>query len=124
MYFLYGPFHQLVLALEDGVRTFAALGRGSEGARFVSDGLIRQLPKPPTVYGIGGLRDKWTPKVREFVESLEKRKLSLRYGGSFVGDYNQVLTRGGFFAYHELTDAAEGKCRLQFEFHRVGCMAE
>src|SRR5207245_3138174 len=48
MYFLYGPFHQLVLALHDGVRTFAALGRGSEGTKFVSDGLVRQLPKPPT----------------------------------------------------------------------------
>ena len=124
MYFLYGPFHQLVLALEDGVRTFAALGRGSEGTRFVSDGLIRQLPKPPTVYGIGGLREKWTPRVREFVESLEKRKMSLRYGGSFVGDYNQVLTKGGFFAYPELTDAPEGKYRLQFESNPVGFITE
>ncbi len=95
MYFLYGPFHQLVLALQDGVRTFAALGRGSEGTRFV-----------------------------EFVESLEKRKLSLRYGGSFVGDYNQVLTRGGFFAYPELTDAPEGKYRLQFESNPVGFITE
>src|SRR6266550_3294665 len=94
------------------------------GTIFVSDGLIRQLPKPPTVYGIGGLREKWTPKVREFVESLEKRKLSLRYGGSFVGDYNQVLTRGGFFAYPELTDAPEGKYRLQFESNPVGFITE
>src|SRR5256712_2320062 len=124
MYFLYGPFHQLVLALEDGVRTFAALGRGSEGTRFVSDGLIRQLRKPPTVYGIGGLRAKWTPRVREFVESLEKRKMSLRYGGSFVGDYNQVLIKGGFFAYPELTDAPEGKYRLQFESNLVGFIKE
>src|SRR5438445_13310077 len=53
MYFLYGPFHQLVLALQDGFRTFTALGRGSEGTRFVSDGLILQLPKPPTVYDTG-----------------------------------------------------------------------
>jgi len=124
MYFLYGPYHQLVLALHDGVRTFAALGGGSDGMRFVSDGLIRQLPKPPTVYGIGGLREKWTPKVREFVETLETRKMSLRYGGSFVGDYNQVLTKGGFFAYPELTDAPEGKYRLQFESNPVGFITE
>jgi fructose-1,6-bisphosphatase I len=124
MYFLYGPFHQLVLALRDGVRTFAALGKGSGGTKFVSDGVIRQLPKPPMVYGIGGLREKWTPKVRNFVESLEKRKLSLRYGGSFVGDYNQVLTRGGFFAYPELNDAPEGKYRLQFESNPVGFITE
>ena len=124
MYFLYGPYHQLVLALHDGVRSFAALGKGSQGTRFVSDGLIRQLPKPPTVYGIGGLREKWTPRVREFVESLEKRKFSLRYGGSFVGDYNQVLTKGGFFAYPELTDAPQGKYRLQFESNPVGFITE
>src|SRR5256712_3698947 len=124
MYFLYGPYHQLVLALHDGVRTFAALGRGSEGTRFISDGLVRRLPKPPTVYGIGGLREKWTPRVREFVETLEKRKMSLRYGGSFVGDYNQVLTKGGFFAYPELTDAPEGKYRLQFESNPVGFITE
>jgi fructose-1,6-bisphosphatase I len=124
MYFLYGPYHQLVLALQDGVHSFAALGKGTHGARFVSDGLTRQLPKPPTVYGIGGLREKWTPKVREFVESLEKRKLSLRYGGSFVGDYNQVLAKGGFFAYPELTDAPEGKYRLQFESNPVGFITE
>jgi len=124
MYFLYGPYHQLILALHDGVRSFAALGKGSQGRRFVSDGLIRQLPKPPAVYGIGGLREKWTPRVRGFVESLEKRKFSLRYGGSFVGDYNQVLTKGGFFAYPELTDAPEGKYRLQFESNPVGFITE
>jgi fructose-1,6-bisphosphatase I len=124
MYFIYGPFHQLVLALHDGVRTFAALSNGSGGTRFMSDGLIRELPKPPTVYGIGGLREKWTPRVREFVESLEKRKLSLRYGGSFVGDYNQVLTKGGFFAYPELSDAPDGKYRLQFESNPVGFITE
>lgn len=124
MYFLYGPYHQLVLALQDGVHSFAALGKGTQSARFLSDGQIRQLPKPPTVFGIGGLREKWTPKVREFVESLEKRKLSLRYGGSFVGDYNQVLSKGGFFAYPELTDAPEGKYRLQFESNPVGFITE
>jgi fructose-1,6-bisphosphatase I len=124
MYFLYGPYHQLVLALQDGVHSFAALSKGTQSARFVSDGLTRQLPKPPTVYGIGGLREKWTPKVRGFVESLEKRKLSLRYGGSFVGDYNQVLAKGGFFAYPELTDAPEGKYRLQFESNPVGFITE
>src|SRR6266852_503163 len=124
MYFLYGPYHQLVLGLQDGVHSFAALGKGSQGARFVSDGLVRQLPKPPTVYGIGVLREKWTPNVPVFVESLEKLKLSLRYRGSFVGDYNQVLTKGGFFAYPELTDAPEGKYRLQFESNPVGFITE
>ena len=124
MYFLYGPYQQLILALRDGVRSFAALGRGSQGTKFVSDGLLWQLPKPPAIYGIGGLREKWTPRVRGFVESLERRRLCLRYGGSFVGDYNQVLTKGGFFAYPELTDTPQGKYRLQFESNPVGFITE
>lgn len=124
MYFLYGPFLQLVLALKDGVRLSAAAGKGIGARKFVSDGQIHRLPRPPTVYGVGGLREKWTPIVKQFVESLEKRKLSLRYGGSFVGDYNQVLSRGGFFAYPELTDAPQGKYRLQFESNPVGFITE
>jgi fructose-1,6-bisphosphatase I len=124
MYFLYGPFLQLVLALKDGVRLSAAAGKGVGAKRFVSDGQLYKLPKPPTVYGIGGLREKWTPTVKQFVETLEKRKLSLRYGGSFVGDYNQVLSKGGFFAYPELIDAPQGKYRLQFESNPVGFITE
>jgi len=124
MYFLYGPFLQLVLALKDGVKLSAAAGRGVGAKRFISDGQVHKLPRPPTVFGIGGLREKWTPTVKQFVESLEKRKLSLRYGGSFVGDYNQVLSRGGFFAYPELTDAPQGKYRLQFESNPIGFITE
>jgi fructose-1,6-bisphosphatase I len=124
MYFLYGPFLQLVLALKDGVRLSAAAGKGVGARRFLSDGQIHKLPRPPTVYGVGGLRDKWTPAVKQYVESLDKRKLSLRYGGSFVGDYNQVLSKGGFFAYPELTDAPNGKYRLQFESNPVGFITE
>jgi fructose-1,6-bisphosphatase I len=124
MYFLYGPFLQLVLAVNDGVRVLASLGRGTTGNNFVYDGQIHKLPRPPTVYGVGGLRQKWTPIVREFIESLEKRKLSLRYGGSFVGDYNQVLAKGGFFAYPELIDSPQGKYRLQFESNPIGFITE
>ena len=124
MYFLYGPFLQLVLALSDGVRILGAVGRGMGSSRFMTDGLLHKLPKPPTVYGVGGLRSKWIPTVREFVETLERRKLSLRYGGSFVGDFNQVLSKGGFFAYPELIDAAEGKYRLQFESNPISFITE
>jgi fructose-1,6-bisphosphatase I len=124
MYFLYGPYLQLVLALQDGVRIFASTGRGQGSKSFLSDGELHQVPKSPTVYGVGELRDKWTPRVREFVESLEKRRLSLRYGGCLVGDYNQVLNKGGFFAYPELVDAPQGKYRLQFEANPIGFITE
>lgn len=124
MYFLYGPFLQLVIALRDGVRSSVAAGRGAGANRFISNGHIYRLPKPPTVYGIGGLKEKWTPFIKQFVEGLDKRKLSLRYGGSFVGDYNQVLSKGGFFAYPELVDSPQGKYRLQFESNPVGFITE
>lgn len=124
MYFLYGPYLELVLALRDGVRTFFAVGKGRGSARFLSTGEKQKLPSPPTVYGIGGSRIKWVQHVRQFVEMLEKRALSLRYGGSFVGDYNQVLSKGGFFAYPQLTDAPQGKYRLQFESNPIAFITE
>lgn len=124
MYFLYGPYLELVLALRDGVRTFFAVGKGSGPERFLSTGESQKIPSHPKVYGIGGPRIKWIQPVREFVEMLEKRALSLRYGGSFVGDYNQVLTKGGFFAYPQLTDAPQGKYRLQFESNPIAFITE
>ncbi len=62
--------------------------------------------------------------MREFVDRLEKSRLKMRYGGSFVGDYNQVLYNGGFFAYPSLLDAPDGKYRLQFESNPVGFITE
>ncbi len=119
-YFLYGPYVEGVLALSGGVYTFIAGDRGNAEERFVSEGEPHRIPKTGNLYGIGGLRTKWTPKVRAFVELLEQRGFKLRYGGSFVGDYNQVLHGGGFFAYPELTDAPHGKYRLQFESNPIG----
>jgi len=124
MYFVYGPYLQLVLALRDGTRIFSATGRGQGSAQFWSSGEFRRIPKPPLVYGIGGARDKWTPRVRRFVENLEKRELTYRYGGSLVGDFNQILNKGGFFAYPELVDAPQGKYRLQFEANPIGFITE
>ena len=62
--------------------------------------------------------------MHQFVDKLEKKKLKLRYGGSFVGDYNQVLHNGGFFAYPSLVDSPQGKYRLQFESNPIGFITE
>jgi fructose-1,6-bisphosphatase I len=70
------------------------------------------------------LKQKWTPNVQNFVQSLERQGLKLRYGGSFVGDFNQVLSYGGVFAYPELVDAPKGKFRLQFESNPIAFIAE
>jgi len=125
MYFLYGPYLELVLGLHKGAYVLVAAGRGPEGSkRFITNRDPHHFPKEPSVYGIGGLRDKWTPRVRRFAELIEKRRLTLRYGGSLVGDFTQVLTKGGFFAYPELLDAPLGKYRLNFEANPLAFITE
>jgi len=124
MYFLYGPYLELVLAVRSGVFLLVGAGKGKGSERFLSDGEPHHLPEKPSIYGIGGSRDKWTPIIREFADRLEKRRFKLRYGGSFVGDYNQVFHNGGFFAYPSLIDSPSGKYRLQFESNPVGFITE
>jgi fructose-1,6-bisphosphatase I len=124
LYFLYGPYVEAVVGTKSGVYLAAPAGRGTGASKFVSNGEPHRLPQKGSVYGIGGSRDKWTGKVSEFADMLEKKKLKFRYGGSFVGDYNQVLCGGGFFAYPELIDAPEGKYRLQFESNPIGYITE
>ena len=124
MYFLYGPYTQAVVATNGGVYISVASEKGSASKRYFSNGTPHRLPEKGSVYGIGGLKQKWTPKVQEFVESLESRALKLRYGGSFVGDFNQVLHYGGVFAYPELVDAPNGKLRLQFESNPIAFITE
>jgi len=124
MYFLYGPYTEAVIALKNGV--YVSVGAGSQkGAeKFLCNGEPHRLPPKPSTYGVGGSKDKWTRETHEFVSRLEKRKLKLRYGGSFVGDYNQVFLNGGFFAYPRLLDAPDGKYRLQFESNPVAFITE
>ena len=124
VYFLYGPYVEAVVGIKSGVYLAAPAGRGSGASKFISNGEPHRLPLKGSVYGIGGSRDKWTEKVREFADRLERRKLKFRYGGSFVGDYNQVLCMGGFFAYPDLIDAPDGKYRLQFESNPIGYITE
>ncbi len=124
LYFLYGPYVEAVVGIKSGVYLAAPAGRGTGASKFISSGEPHRFPQKGSVYGIGGSRDKWTPKVREFADKLEKKKLKFRYGGSFVGDYNQVLCRGGFFAYPDLLDSPDGKYRLQFESNPVGYITE
>lgn len=124
MYFLYGPYTQAIIALESGVYVFVASRKRAASKAFLSDGVPHKLPEKGTVYGFGGLKEKWTPRVHSFVESLERKGLKLRYGGSFVGDFNQVLYYGGVFAYPELVDSPNGKLRLQFESNPVAFITE
>ena len=64
------------------------------------------------------------PEVKAFVKELEQDLLNLRYGGSFVGDFNQILHYGGFFGYPAQVDKREGKYRLHFESSPIAFIAE
>ncbi len=110
MYILYGPVMTLVYTAKNGVHEFLYTPKG-----FILREKDIKLPEPGKLYGIGGLRKDWIPEFRGFIENLEKRGFKLRYGGAFVGDFNQVLQYGGIFAYPSLVSKPQGKLRLLFE---------
>jgi len=115
LFVTYGPILTLTLSTGGEVATFAATR--SEGAAMEFSLLEdhQRIPAKPEVFGLGGLRREWIGPVERFVASLEARGLKLRYGGTFVGDYNQVLRHGGLFGYPALKDKPKGKLRILYE---------
>ncbi len=109
---LYGPITTMVVA-RDGTVTEYLLSE--DGRETLTEDVT--LPDDPVVYGFGGRAPDWPADFAGFVEDVENDRLKLRYGGAMVADVNQVLTYGGVFGYPMLTDAPEGKLRLQFEGH-------
>ncbi|MBI3115957.1 MAG: fructose-1,6-bisphosphatase [Thaumarchaeota archaeon] len=110
----YGPMLTFTFSAGDGVHRFAAV-EGVNGKEFVLIDERIRLPDEAGVYGFGGLRREWIEPVESFVGSLERRGMKLRYGGTFVGDFNQVLRYGGIFAYPALKNRPRGKLRLLYE---------
>ncbi len=114
LYVTYGSMVTITLSFGKGVHRFVAVREGANMS-FELLGVNLRLPEKPEVYGIGGSRGDWIPRVREFVDSLEARGMRIRYCGTFVGDYNQVITRGGLFAYPQLVSKPKGKLRILYE---------
>jgi fructose-1,6-bisphosphatase I len=119
MYMLYGPVTTLVYTAQNGVHEFLHTKKG-----FVLKDENITLPEPGKLYGIGGLRKDWLPSFRKYIEDLEQAGYKLRYGGSFVGDFNQILHYGGLFAYPALTTKPNGKLRLLVESNTMSFIAE
>ncbi|MES3161750.1 MAG: fructose-1,6-bisphosphatase [Halorubrum sp.] len=132
-YTLLGPITTMVVADDAGVREEVVTreaGDDAEGGDDTPEGVARSvveadltLPTDPTVYGFGGRVPDWTPAFRAYAREIED-ELKLRYGGSMVGDVNQVLTYGGVFAYPALQDAPRGKLRLSFEANPIAYIVE
>ncbi len=123
LYVTYGSMVTITLTFGKGVHRFVAVRRGQE-LSFELLGINLRVPDRPEVYGIGGFRKDWIPQVRDFVDSLEGRGMRVRYCGTFVGDYNQVLARGGVFAYPELVTKPQGKLRVLYETAPVAYINE
>ncbi|MCK5044766.1 fructose-1,6-bisphosphatase [Candidatus Parcubacteria bacterium] len=119
MYILYGPTTTLVYTTLNGVHEFLWTKEG-----FVLREENIKIPEPGRLYSIGGLRKDWLPKFKEYIEGLENKGSKLRYGGSFVGDFNQVLHYGGIFSYPALTSKPQGKLRLLVEAFPMSLIIE
>ena len=120
-YVLFGAITTMVVARAGGVTEYVI---HDDGAYDVIDEDVT-IPDEPLVYGFGGRVPHWVADFESFVADIESDpSMKLRYGGAMIGDVNQVLTYGGVFAYPTLTNAPEGKLRVQFEGHPVGYIVE
>jgi fructose-1,6-bisphosphatase I len=119
----YGPMLTLTLSLGDGVQRFTFLERNGKRTFELLEARIA-LPDRGEVFGLGGLRRDWIEPVEEFVSMLEQRGLKLRYGGTFVGDYNQILRYGGIFGYPALRTKPRGKLRILYELAPMAFITE
>ncbi len=118
-YMLYGPMTTLTLTVGEGVYIFAMDKKGA----YI---MLKEDVKIPegNLYGIGGLKIKWTKEHARIVDGLEKDGFKLRYSGSFVADFHQILRYGGLFAYPALEGKPDGKLRLVFEANPIGFIAK
>ncbi|ELZ71076.1 fructose-bisphosphatase class I [Haloferax sp. Atlit-10N] len=120
-YVLYGPVMTMVVARNGTVDEYVI----HDDASYE---LVREdvtLPDEGSVYGFGGRVPDWTDDFEAFAREVEQdASRKLRYGGSMIGDVNQILTYGGIFAYPTLESAPEGKLRVQFEGYPIGYVIE
>ncbi|ADQ67361.1 fructose-1,6-bisphosphatase [Halogeometricum borinquense DSM 11551] len=120
-YVLYGATTTMIVARDDTVTEYVIQEDGEYEA--VREDIT--LPDDPTVYGFGGRVPDWVESFTEYARDIESdASMKLRYGGSMIGDVNQILTYGGIFAYPTLQDSPEGKLRVQFEGYPVGYIIE
>ncbi|ELZ86072.1 fructose-1,6-bisphosphatase [Haloferax elongans ATCC BAA-1513] len=120
-YVLYGPVMTMIVARKGSVDEYVIYDDSSYE-------LVREdvtLPDEGTVYGFGGRVPDWTEDFENFAREVEQdASRKLRYGGSMIGDVNQILSYGGIFSYPGLRSAPEGKLRVQFEGYPIGYILE
>lgn len=120
-YVVYGPLTSFTVARDGKVNEYVLeKGQGDKASLHKASEDINISGK--NTYGFGG-NENWKEDFREFEDSISK-DLKLRYGGSLVGDFNQMIHHGGIFGYPARTDAENGKYRILFEGNPMAFIAE
>lgn len=118
-YILLGPMTLMVFADKNGVSQF--IYNDKEVFDLVKEKIM--IPEG-NLYSPGGLRKDWTDAHRDLINGFEQNGFKLRYSGSFVPDFHQVLVYGGIFSYPALIDKPSGKLRVLFEVGPMSFIAE
>lgn len=120
-YILYGPLTTVMKAENGEVNEYIIEEKQGDQVEVHEASTSLEIPEP-YIYGFGGNKE-WTNKFRE-IESDFSEEYKLRYGGSLVGDFNQMMHHGGIFGYPFRMDAPEGKLRILFECNPMAYIAE
>lgn len=120
-YVLYGPLTSFTVARNGKVNEYVLEEEEADQSKLHKASADLEITEKKT-YGFGGNKN-WTDEFREFEDRISK-EFKLRYGGSLVGDFNQMLHHGGVFGYPSRTDAENGKYRILFEGNPMGFIAE
>jgi fructose-1,6-bisphosphatase I len=116
LYKLYGPINTLVYSVGKGTHEFVKHYDGDGKPQFFLLSENMKVSDPGEVFGLGGDPLEWNPEMMKFAKDLFRvHKMKVRYCGTFVADFSQVLHRGGIFAYPESKKNPHGKLRLVYE---------
>ncbi len=115
-YKLYGPINTFVYTIGKGTHEFVKHYDGTGTAQFYLLDENMKLPEKGEVFGLGGDPTEWSQEFMKFAKDLFRvEKMKVRYSGTFVADFSQVLHRGGLFAYPSTKKNPQGKLRLAYE---------
>ncbi len=115
-YKLYGPVNTFVYTVGKGTHEFVKHYDSEGKASFLLLAENMKVPEPGEVFGLGGDPLDWSPQFLKFAKGLfREEKLKVRYSGTFVADFSQILHRGGIFAYPSSKKSERGKLRLVYE---------
>ncbi|MCX8197423.1 MAG: fructose-1,6-bisphosphatase [Candidatus Micrarchaeota archaeon] len=115
-YKLYGPVNTFVYSIGKGSHEFVKHYDSEGNAKFLLLAENIKVPEPGEVFGLGGDPLEWDPRFLKFAKDLFRvEKLKVRYSGTLVADFSQILHRGGLFAYPSSKKSPAGKLRLVYE---------